>query len=352
MYEVILMNKNEVSDYYFQSKILKRQEEVNKNQRTGVRTNLRGYIYKFPGTNHPSLDYIKAVSGIYRDKESFREYLGGLIPGSFGIWFKFRLVQPYFSSDDDVLYAVANPVLKEYISKWPMVRPSSWKGMLRTAAINIIKQEFEGDAINKALKYYLSSARIFGTGSKEFRKIESCMQNFIDENEESETLIRSLIRYALFDLGIDVSIRKNTDVSIAQQIVEKIKDTNSVKRHQSKFLTHGGRAVFYPTYFDSLDFEIINPQDRLKRAGGNIVFYEVVPKDTEGTFQMVYIPHDAVLKTDEDIKKEAGSDFAFLKELIKHIMDYEGIGAKTKLGWGRGKIKDDIEPIYGVKAWG
>lgn len=329
------MDKNKVEDYYFGSKILKKQMVIDNIKKKRLR-----------GIEHLKLDYIKAVSGIYKDRESFKKDLEGLMPGSFGIWFEFKLIQPYFSSDDDALYAVANPVMKEYISKLPMVRPSTWKGMLRSAAIYIIKNELvNADSIEKVLGYYLSAARIFGTGSQSFRQLKKYLADFISENGKDKDFVKSLIKYALFDLGIDISIQKDNQTTAVEQLAEQILRSAENNRHAVPIAVHKGRAIFYPTYFDALGFEIINPQNRNKRAGGDIAFYEVVPKNTEGIFQMLYTPHDAVIKSDEKIKEEVKTDFAFLKEIIEYVLKYRGIGAKTKLGWGRAEISGNIELI-------
>lgn len=106
-----------------------------------------------------------------------------------------------------------------------------------------------------------------------------------------------------------------------------------------EFRTHKGRAIFYPTYFDRLSLEIINPHDRIKRAGTNPIHYEVVPQNTDGIFQLIYIPFDGVLSKEKKIVEEVEYDIKFLTDAIKKLADL-GIGAKTKLGWGRFEIQN------------
>jgi CRISPR-associated protein Cmr2 len=64
-----------------------------------------------------------------------------------------------------------------------------------------------------------------------------------------------------------------------------------------------------------------------------------VPSGTEGILQIVYIPFDGVLKKDDELKEEVEQDLEWLCEAIENLKD-EGIGAKTKLGWGKFEIKE------------
>jgi CRISPR-associated protein Cmr2 len=64
-----------------------------------------------------------------------------------------------------------------------------------------------------------------------------------------------------------------------------------------------------------------------------------VPSETEGILQIVYIPFDGVLKKDDELKEEVEQDLKWLCEAIKNLAN-EGIGAKTKLGWGKFKIEE------------
>jgi CRISPR-associated protein Cmr2 len=52
---------------------------------------------------------------------------------SFLIHFIFVLEKPYLSKEDTDFHIIDNPLVREKIFRWPMVRPSGWKGALRHA---------------------------------------------------------------------------------------------------------------------------------------------------------------------------------------------------------------------------
>ena len=305
----------------------------------------RYFEYKSFIHNEEKNDYkiVKQISGIYDNQQDLRnlqEYIEKLPKYSFAIWFKFKLKAPYFSKDDDEFYIIQNPVLKETNFKVPMVRGSAWKGALASAFRELFKDDFS----NKRIKID-SFLRIFGAGSESIKAIE---QALLKETGSFKKAKEKLPEFLLFELGLEVKkedLEEIENIKNKKQLFDFIKNKlsknldESQKNLPTEFQTHKGRAIFYPTYFDKLSLEIINPHDRRKRAGTIPIHYEVVPKETEGIFQLIYIPFDAVLKNDEDVKNEAKEDLKNLTEALK-ILSEKGIGAKTKLGWGRFEISD------------
>ncbi|MBN1485639.1 MAG: hypothetical protein JXA37_13070 [Chloroflexia bacterium] len=53
-----------------------------------------------------------------------------------------------------------------------------------------------------------------------------------------------------------------------------------------------GRLHFFPTYWDKLDLEILNPHSRDTGGGLDPFNLEVVPAGSEGTFSLLYVPYD------------------------------------------------------------
>jgi CRISPR/Cas system CSM-associated protein Csm3 (group 7 of RAMP superfamily) len=68
---------------------------------------------------------------------------------SFAIQFTLTLQHPYLSKDDEPLYIIDNPVAKDRVFRVPMVRSSSWKGALRSAAwLVLVLQDDDEQVVN------------------------------------------------------------------------------------------------------------------------------------------------------------------------------------------------------------
>ena len=299
----------------------------------------------------PNVEKTKQISNIYDKPEDLNEYIQKLPKYSFAIWFKFKLEAPYFSKDDDEFYIIQNPVLKETNFKVPMIRGSAWKGALAHTFREIINNApFEnGRRQEKSASFF----RIFGAGSDVIKTIE---QSWGKDNKKRD-FVDKLIELILFELGLEINsdlireigeLEKQNWDNLYEFIKNKVlKFTeNQQKGLPMELRTHKGRAIFYPTYFDTLSLEVINPHDRKKRAGKYPIYYEVVPKKTEGIFQLFYIPFDGILKPEDELKGEVEEDLTNLCEAIEKLQE-RGIGAKTKLGWGSFKIHDKKVYING-----
>ncbi len=293
----------------------------------------------FNGDNN--IQKIEQISGIYDNPTNLQNYINKLPKHSFAIWFKFKLEAPYFSKDDDEFYIIQNPILKETNFKVPMIRGSAWKGALAHAFRDLISESGLEDRKKKTESFL----RIFGAGSESIKAIEKYV---LGKGSSLEKAKEKLIEFLLFELGLEIdrellneinNVRSRSDLLnfIKNKLSKKLEDNQ--KELPLEFQTHKGRAIFYPTYFDRLSLEIINPHDRRKRAGKNPIHYEVVPKDTEGIFQLIYIPFDGITKNDETLKEEVKEDLKNLYSAIERLSN-KGIGAKTKLSWGRFEISE------------
>jgi len=301
--------------------------------------------------NNPDnpIQKIQNISGIIIDKENIKKLVEKFPKYSFAVWVKFQLLGPYFSKDDDEFNIIQNPVLKEHVFKVPIVRGSSWKGALAGAFKKLLnekdnntKNENNNTKINtKIIESYL---RIFGAGSENIKVIESYLK---EKSKDLKNFKENVLEFMLFGLGLKVDKKAIEDIKNAhneENLLELLRNkiSDKFKNYQSnlplEFQTHKGRAIFYPTYFNKISLEIINPHDRRKRAGTAPIHYEVVPKNTEGILQIVYIPFDGVLKQDDILKEEVKRDLNYLCKAI-NILSTAGIGAKTKLGWGMFKLE-------------
>jgi len=273
------------------------------------------------------IEKAQTFSGILKENE-ITTHLQQLPNYSFILRYKIKLTAPYFSRDEEEFSIIPNPILKDTAFKVPMVRGSSWKGVLRHSGLEIIKESNPADIVKKIK----SLLRIFGSGNDTFRAI------FKERREEE---IRKKIKLFLaFEIGINPT----------QEAEEGFKNylENEWRRVNPHLSLAGknaqkGRAIFYPTFFDKLSFEILNPHDRRTRAGTIPINYEVVPKGTEGVLQIIYIPFDGILKPTEELEKEVRRDLEFLQKCVEKTAQ-TGIGAKSKM-WGRFEIVGKIERV-------
>jgi CRISPR-associated protein Cmr2 len=307
---------------------------------------LKGEIIKeskvFTFSNDQQLKNVNSISGLLTPNTA-HDCVKKFPPYSFIIQAKFTLKQPYFSKDDDEFYIIQNPILKENVFKVPMVRGSGWKGALASAFKDLINEEID---LKKRIGIIDSHLRIFAAGSESIKVLEDYLQG---KSKDLEKFKENLLEFILFELGMKIDKNLINEVNnqnsyetlkdiLYEKVFEKLQKDN--KNLPIEFQTHKGRAIFYPTYFDRLSLEVINPHDRRKRAGTQPIYYEVVPEGTEGLLQIIYIPFDAVLKGNDVIKKEAEEDLENLLSAIEKVSQ-SGIGAKTKLGWGTFELSEE-----------
>jgi len=189
-----------------------------------------------------------------------------------GIKVGFELLTPWYSKDDRVFHVMDNPVRKDRVFGVPYMAASSWKGLLRWAC-----------RMQTGLREHLreNDGKIEG-----WRDPDWILHLFGNERGEEEDF-------------------------------------------------HRGALVFYPTWFDKIGFEVINPHSRERRAGTQPIYYEVVPIGTNGTLSLLYAPWPGM-------KPEAkpGEIMPKLLEAIEALLTTYGISAKRTVGWGTAKITE------------
>jgi CRISPR/Cas system CMR subunit Cmr6 (Cas7 group RAMP superfamily) len=99
-----------------------------------------------------------------------------------------------------------------------------------------------------------------------------------------------------------------------------------------------GRLYTYPTFFDKISLDIINPHDRIARAGKNPITLEVVPKGREGDLYLLYVPFDKIGEDEKETKEEIETDLLFLCRAIRAILTEYGMSAKRTSGYGAAQI--------------
>ncbi|TFE67819.1 RAMP superfamily CRISPR-associated protein [Methylacidiphilum caldifontis] len=112
-----------------------------------------------------------------------------------------------------------------------------------------------------------------------------------------------------------------------------------------------GALLFYPTWFNKIGFEVINPHNRSTNAGTMPIFYEVVPgrrpnsnkqikyeNGAYGTLCLLYAPYPGLKAPNP--QNWIDKFFKAIEELLTRY----GISAKRTVGWGTTEIKQ-------WKAW-
>ncbi len=103
-----------------------------------------------------------------------------------------------------------------------------------------------------------------------------------------------------------------------------------------------GRLHFYPTFFDRIGLEVINPHDRKTGAGKQPIYFECVPAGTEGVFTLLYVPLDQVGRSSrKEMGKEAKTDLEAVAHGIRAMLTEYGFGAKTSSGYGVADVKEN-----------
>ena len=95
-----------------------------------------------------------------------------------------------------------------------------------------------------------------------------------------------------------------------------------------------GRLQFFPTFFHRVSLDMLNPHDRERRVGVNIILLEMVPIGTSGTFTLIYVPFDLVGDEEERMPREVGEDLVATAKALRLVFTERGFGAKTSAGFG------------------
>lgn len=107
----------------------------------------------------------------------------------------------------------------------------------------------------------------------------------------------------------------------------------NIKGEQEHRNIRAGRLYFYPTFFDKIGLEVINPHERKTGVGTQPIYIETVPAGATGTFSLLYVPLDCSDDSDKVIE-EAKEDAPIVAEGIKKMLTELGFGAKTSSGFG------------------
>jgi len=271
--------------------------------------------------------FIAQEKSLYIDRLGFIPFspdLSALPPGSWFLQFTFTLAKPWISKDDDPFYVAesVNPVRKDKVFKVPMMSAASWKGLLRWTAMHT-RLVLKKDALSP----------------EEFAQ-ERFVQILLFGDEKGEEPGQTKDFAAYLD-----ALKPE-----ARQEYERLLRAYYELKPDDPLPHHSGRLMFYPTFFDLIDVEVINPHSRKTRAGTHPIYLECVPQGAKGTFTLLYVPFDLVGQNQESIVDEAGKHLRYLVPMIKHLFLTYGFSAKRTSGYGVAEdkiIKGEIKTRAG-----
>ena len=234
--------------------------------------------------------------------------MAALPPRSWFLQLTFTLARPWISKDDDPFYVAesVNPVRKDKVFKVPTMSAASWKGLLRWTVMHI----------RLALKKNELSPAKFA----QERVVQTLL--FGDEKGEEPGQTKDFAAY------LDALKPE------ARHDYERLLRAHYKLSSDDPFPHHSGRLMFYPTFFDLIDVEVINPHSRKTRAGTHPIYLECVPIGAEGTFSLLYVPFDLISKDEAQTKMQALADLKLVAEGLQAMFLTYGFSAKRTSGYG------------------
>jgi len=288
---------------------------------------------RYPKQISKGLEWLKRL-GLER---SLAEDLATLPCYTFALEFQFKLAKPYLSQDDDAFYVIDNPVRKDKVFKVPYVAPTSWKGNLRAAITQRLLDTFggmlptevpAGEAEREELLAKLWAERAWR------------VVLFGNEKENDAAFLNRWLASHLVPEQLDADEReRNRQVKEEAKRLGEAFEKYLVKRgyRTEKIEGRRGRLFFFPTFFNRIGWEIINPHDRKRRVGKNPIPFECVPAEAIGTFRLVYVPYDflgEVTPNESALQEQVVDDLQLVAEGLHAMFTIYGFGAKTSSGYG------------------
>lgn len=196
-----------------------------------------------------------------------------LLAGWLALRIGFELKAPWYSKDDRPLHVLDNPVRKDRIFGVPFMSGSSWKGLLRWSC------RMEHGLLDHLVKH---DGKLDGWSDPPW-----IVHLFGNAKGEDEDFSR-------------------------------------------------GALQCFPTWFDKVGFEVINPHDRARRAGTQPIVYEVVPPGRKAALHLLYAPAPGRAEAQQVDSADA---LGRLFEAARKLLTVYGFSAKRTAGWGIAEIQ-------------
>jgi len=202
----------------------------------------------------------------------------------FGIDVSFTLKSPWYSKDDHPLHVLDNPVRKDHVFGVPFMSAAAWKGLLRWAC-----------------------------------RMQAGLYTHLESH------------------GMKMNDWKDPPWIIHLFGNEKGEDKNF----------RSGALTCYPTWFNNVCFEVINPHSRSHRAGIQPIYYEVVPAKSKGRLRLLYAPLPGEIENDKITTADFMDNFV---DSIRVLLETYGISAKRTAGWGTARIDNEKSKLWFVEG--
>jgi CRISPR-associated protein Cmr2 len=256
--------------------------------------------------------------------------------GSWAIQVPFTLRKPYLSKDEADFYILDNPIRKEWVFKVPYVAPSQWKGALQAAMVRELVQGFQDSGIDEGgfLEKRLQLYRLFG--------------NEKDGTAEYLNRILAIRRVGPLQSEGDKTDVEKWEKAFRDALSAVAKEFENLLRERRYRIGDiegfHGRLCFYPTFFDHIGLEVINPHDRKSGTGKQPIYFECVPSGTKGVFNLLYVPLDAVDTPKDERMEQAKEDLKVVAQGVRAMLTRYGFGSKTSSGYGAAEV--DIAQLW------
>jgi len=107
------------------------------------------------------------------------------------------------------------------------------------------------------------------------------------------------------------------------------------EKKESDLPNLAGCLFTYPTFFDQIEIELINPHDSVRRVGTQPIHLEMVPAGSQGLFRLFYLQHVPLTLQNTLPDEIARADLKALTESIQVLFLELGISAKRTSGHGQ-----------------
>jgi len=220
--------------------------------------------------------------------------------GSWVIEFPITLKNPFISKDDVPLYIIENPVCKDKVFGIPFTSAMSWKGNLRWTMMKVHLEPKANNA-DEFAETRFKHTLLFGT-EKGMEGVAKGWTEYLD--------------------------------NLCPGAKEKYRNKLKERFGKEDVPSLSGMLYFYPTFWDRIDMEVINPHDRKTKTGKNPIYYEVVPAGAKGVFRLLYIPFYYIGKDAKKLKENVIEDLEIVADGVREMMLTYGFSAKKSLGYG------------------